>query len=63
MNPTELEQQRVRYVKITNGLEVPFTDRHDGVPITICLLYTSEPPLTDLLTRFTGHSSAISGHS
>jgi hypothetical protein len=35
MNPAELAQQRVRYVKITNGLEVPFTDRHDGVPITI----------------------------
>jgi hypothetical protein len=35
MNPAELAQQRVRYVRITNGLDVPFTDRHDGVPITI----------------------------
>jgi hypothetical protein len=26
---------RVRRVRVTNGLDVPFTDRYDGVPVTI----------------------------
>ena len=35
MNPAETEQVRVRYVRVTNGLEYAFHDRYDGVPITI----------------------------
>lgn len=35
MNPAELGQQRVKFVKVTNNLDVPFTDRCDGVPFTL----------------------------
>lgn len=35
MTPTDLEQQRIKYVQVTNGLDFPFVDRHDGVPYTI----------------------------
>jgi hypothetical protein len=31
----QTEQVRVKYVKLTNGLDIPFTDRHDGVPVKV----------------------------
>ena len=31
MNPDE----KIRYVRVTNGLDVPLEDRFDGVPVTI----------------------------
>lgn len=30
-----LEGDRVEYVRVTNGLDAPFVDRWDGVPVTI----------------------------
>lgn len=35
MNQFEIEQTRLRYVRVTNGLDQPFTDRYDGVPVVI----------------------------
>jgi hypothetical protein len=35
MEPAELEQQRIHYVRVTNGLKTAFTDRYDGVPVII----------------------------
>lgn len=32
MNP---DDTRLQYVRVTNGLDVPFIDRYDGVPYTI----------------------------
>ena len=29
------QNTRLEYVKVTNHLDVPFTDRYDGVPVTI----------------------------
>jgi hypothetical protein len=54
VNPAELAQQRVRYVKVTNGLEVPFTDRHDGVPITIMPGRSENLPL-DMAAHILGY--------
>ncbi len=34
MDPSDT-QARLHYVRVTNGLDFPFTDRHDGVPVTI----------------------------
>lgn len=36
---------RLEYVKITNNLDVPFTDRYDGVPVTIEPGRTTNLPL------------------
>src|SRR5580698_5222999 len=58
MNPAELEHQRVRYVKVTNGLEVPFTDRHDGVPITIMPGKSENLPL-DMAAHIFGYSPGV----
>jgi hypothetical protein len=32
---SEPEQVRTKYVRVTNGLDVPWTDRHDGVPVQL----------------------------
>jgi hypothetical protein len=53
MNPSELEQQRVNYVRVTNGLDFPFTDRHDGVPVTIQPGKSENLPV-DMATHFFG---------
>ena len=58
MNQTELAQQRVKYVKITNGLDVPFTDRHDGVPITIMPGKSENLPL-DMAAHILGYHPDI----
>lgn len=58
MNPVELEQQRVRYVRITNGLPFPFTDRHDGVPITIQPGKSENLPL-DMAAHIFGYQPGV----
>jgi hypothetical protein len=54
MDANDLAQQRVKYVKITNNLEVPFTDRHDGVPITIMPGKSENLPL-DMAAHILGY--------
>ena len=58
MNPSELEQQRIHYVRVTNGLTVPFTDRHDGVPVTIMPGKSENLPL-DMAAHFFGFSPGV----
>lgn len=35
MNPQEIEQTRITYVRVTNNLPFALTDRYDGVPFEI----------------------------
>lgn len=35
MNPAEIENTRLQYVRLTNNLPFAFTDRYDGVPVTV----------------------------
>jgi hypothetical protein len=58
MNPVELEQQRIHYVRVTNGLPFPFTDRHDGVPVTIMPGKSENLPL-DMAAHFFGYHPAV----
>jgi hypothetical protein len=58
MNPTELEQQRINYVRVTNGLAFPFTDRHDGVPVTIQPGKSENLPL-DMAAHFFGFHPGV----
>ena len=46
---------RVRRVRVTNGLDVPFTDRHDNVPVTIAV-GQSESIALDMAVHFFGPS-------
>jgi hypothetical protein len=46
---------RVRRVRVTNGLDVPFTDRHDNVPVTIAP-GQSESIALDMAAHFFGPS-------
>lgn len=54
MNPAELAQQRVRYVKVTNGLETPFTDMADGVPFRLMPGQSDNLPL-DMAAHILGY--------
>ena len=54
MNPTELEQQRINYVRVTNHLEFSFMDRYDGVPVTIPPGKSENLPL-DMAAHFFGY--------
>ena len=58
MNPEEVDQVRLKYVRITNGLDVPFTDRYDGVPITIAPGKSENLPL-DMALHFFGYHYGI----
>lgn len=58
MNPVELEQQRIHYVRVHNGLNFPFTDRHDGVPVTIMPGKSENIPL-DMAAHFFGFHPGI----
>ena len=58
MNPNELEQQRIHYVRVTNNLEFAFTDRYDGVPITIAPGKSENLPL-DIAAHFFGYSADV----
>lgn len=46
-------EQRVRKVRVTNGLDVPFHDRYNGVPITLAPGQTESLPL-DMAAHFFG---------
>jgi hypothetical protein len=58
MNPAELAQQRINYVRVTNGLNFPFTDRHDGVPVTIMPGKSENLPV-DMAAHFFGYSPGV----
>lgn len=55
MDPNDTEQVRVHYVRVTNGLDIPFTDRHDGVPVTIPAGKSENLPL-DMAAHFFGYA-------
>ena len=55
MNPAEIENTRLKYVRVTNGLPFPFTDRYDGVPVTILSGKSENLPL-DMAAHFFGPS-------
>src|SRR6202521_3372527 len=52
MNPIDTEA-RLNYVKITNGLDFDFTDRHDGVPVRLPPGKTENLPV-DMAEHFFG---------
>jgi hypothetical protein len=58
MNPSEIEQTRLKYVRVTNGLDFPFTDRYDGVPITIPPGKSENLPL-DMAAHIFGYQYGI----
>jgi hypothetical protein len=58
VEPAQAEQFRIHYVRITNGLDVPFTDRHDGVPVTIEPGKSENLPL-DMAAHFFGYSYGV----
>lgn len=55
MQPNETDQVRLRYVRVINNSSVPFTDRHDGVPVTIEPGKSENLPL-DMAAHFFGPS-------
>lgn len=54
MNPAETENVRVHYVRVVNNLPFSFTDRHDGVPVTIPTGKSENLPL-DMAAHFFGY--------
>lgn len=55
MNPAETENVRVHYVRVVNNLPFAFTDRHDGVPVTIQPGKSENLPL-DMAAHFFGYT-------
>lgn len=53
-----VEFQRARYVRVTNNLDFPFNDRHDGVPVTIDPGKTENLPL-DMAEHFFGYHDDV----
>lgn len=55
MEPHEITAPGIRlhYVRVTNHLDVPFTDRHDGVPVSIAPGKSDNFPL-DMAAHFFG---------
>jgi hypothetical protein len=49
---------RIHYVRITNHLDVPFTDRHDGVPVSIPPGKSDNLPL-DMAAHFFGYAYEV----
>lgn len=58
MTPNDTDQVRVHYVRVTNGLDFPFTDRHDGVPVTIAPGKTENLPI-DMAEHFFGYHYGV----
>src|ERR1700674_5517513 len=52
--PDITEGMRIHYVRGTNHLDVPFTDRHDGVPVSIDPGKSENFPL-DMAAHFFGN--------
>ena len=55
---TDIGEARVHYVRVTNGLAVPFTDRYDGVPVTLPPGKTENIPL-DMAAHFFGYHPGV----
>lgn len=55
MNPSETENVRVHYVRVVNNLPFAFSDRHDGVPVTIPPGKSENLPL-DMAAHFFGYT-------
>ena len=53
MDQNDIGQARIHYIRVTNGLDFPFTDRHDGVPVTIQPGKSENLP-TDMAAHFFG---------
>jgi hypothetical protein len=49
---------RTKYIRVTNGLDVPFTDMHDGVPITIAPGKSDTFPV-DMAAHFFGYHDDV----
>lgn len=49
-------QARIKYVRVTNNGDIPFTDRHDGVPVRIDPGKSDNFPL-DMAEHFFGNPS------
>lgn len=45
---------RIHYIRVTNGLDQPFTDRYDGIPVTI-LPNSSDNLQLDMAEHFFGY--------
>lgn len=58
MNTVAPEQMRVRRVRVTNGLDEPFNDRFNGIPITIAPGATENLPL-DMAAHFFGYQPGV----
>jgi hypothetical protein len=58
MEPGEAEKFRIHYVKITNHGDIAFTDRHDGVPVTIEPGKWDNLPL-DMAKHFFGYDYGV----
>jgi len=61
MEPMEAgaaEKFRIHYVRVTNHLDVPFNDRHDGVPVTILPGKSENLPL-DMAAHFFGYAYGV----
>lgn len=52
------EKFRIHYVRVTNSLTVPFTDRHDGVPVQIPPGKSENFPL-DMAAHFFGYAYGV----
>jgi hypothetical protein len=50
----DITEARVHYVRVTNGLDFPFTDRYDGVPVTLPPGKSENLPL-DMAAHFFGY--------
>lgn len=49
---------RIHYVRVTNNLEVPFTDMHDGVPVKLDPGKADNLPL-DMAAHFFGYYPGV----
>jgi hypothetical protein len=57
MHPTA-EDVRVRYVRVTNNTDAVWSDRHDGVPVTLKPGDSENIPL-DMAAHFFGYSTNV----
>lgn len=55
----DTEQVRVKYVRITNGLDIPWTDMHDGVPVRVDPGESQNLPI-DMAAHFFGFAPNVS---
>lgn len=58
MQPDDAPQFRIHYVRITNHGDVPFNDRHDGVPVSVPPGKSENLPL-DMAAHFFGYAYGV----